>query len=164
MSTIGSRADRLSAIRQQLGNQITPEGKLLLQQIESLVRTLDAAGGEPRVTTVINAQGHARLNFAFGTHLAQLTPERAREIAWMLIDAAAVAEAEAGFVRFMTERVRFDQTQIGEMLQDVRHYRQQRQRAQGEVRSETQSDAAAGAPHPGSQPGAAQPTGGREPG
>jgi len=54
----------------------------------------------------------------------QLTPEAARSTAWVLIEAASVAEAEASLTRFLRQSVGMTPEAAAAMLADFRGYRE----------------------------------------
>jgi hypothetical protein len=123
----GSRGDRLLALRSRLGNagQLTPDETRLLVVVEAMVRPMDSATGDLNLTTIVSQEtGKGLLNLVIDqTKVLQLEPIKAREIAWMLLEAAAIAEAEAAVLRFMRQKVGLDPNRASYMLQDFRHYR-----------------------------------------
>jgi hypothetical protein len=123
----GSRGDRLQALRCRLEahEQLTPADVNLLIMVEAMIRPMDMAETDLSLTTIVSqATGQGRLNLVIDkTRVIQLEPVKAREIAWMLLEASAVAEAEAAVLRFMRQKVGIDADRAAYMLQDFRRYR-----------------------------------------
>ena len=125
----GSRGDRLKALRDKLDatTALTPTESQLLLTIEAMIRPMDQATGDISLTTLVSQQtGKGLLNLVLdGTKVIQLEPVKAREIAWMLLEAASVAEAEASLLRFIRQKVGIDVERAAYMLQDFRRYREE---------------------------------------
>lgn len=74
-------------------------------------------------TLVSHRTGQPLVQIAWYDHTGQLTPAEARDLARNLLDAASIAEADAGLVRFLKERVGLEHNAAGTMLNELREYR-----------------------------------------
>ncbi len=123
-----SRQERLTALRERLSGIVSADEQLLLQELHQIVVRLESAGDRFEVTSVISHRtSRALLDVVWLGQLAQLEPVKAREVAWMLLEAAAVAEAEAHLFRFMTQAVLLEPDRAAAMLADFRRYRDEDQ-------------------------------------
>jgi hypothetical protein len=118
-----NKSERIAAIRNTMSNT---DDRQVLMEVEQILRRLESSGGEFEVTNIVSHRtGKGMLDVAWMGQLAQMTPEKARETAWILLEAAAVAEAEAMLMRFLRERVGLSPEKAAGMLSDFRRYRQQ---------------------------------------
>jgi len=77
-----------------------------------------------QVTSIVSkATGQGMLDVVWCGQLAQLTPEAARSTAWVLIEAASVAEAEASLTRFLKTKIGVTPEAAAAMLSEFRSYR-----------------------------------------
>lgn len=74
-------------------------------------------------TLVSQRTGQPLVQIAWHDHTAQMTPAEARDLARNLLDAASIAEADAGLVRFLKERVGLEFAGAAQMLGELREYR-----------------------------------------
>jgi hypothetical protein len=96
----------------------------ILQAIQTSKRIEDA-GDEFKITHILSSRdGTGRLDVVWGGHLAQLAPHDARAIAWLLVEAAATAEAEESLARFLKEELEIPPEQVGSMVQAFRQHRE----------------------------------------
>jgi len=65
--------------------------------------------------------------------LAQLEPQRAREMAWILLEAASAAEAESALVRFLLADVNAKPDEVMGFVQDLRRFRSQMESESGSL-------------------------------
>lgn len=100
-----------------------PERLLLLEAAQFMKRN-DEGGYEFMLEAIVSQRtGAGMLAVSWGGYQAQLETVKAREIAWMLLEGASVAEAEAAVMRFMCERVKLDPVRAAQALQDFRNFR-----------------------------------------
>jgi hypothetical protein len=98
--------------------------RLLLLEAAQFQKRNDEAGYEFRIVNIVSQRtGQGMLDVSWGGYQAQLETVKAREIAWMLLEGAAVAESEAAVLRFMKQRVGLDDMRAAQMLHDFRDYR-----------------------------------------
>jgi hypothetical protein len=116
-----SRADRIQALLQRTTNAADRE---LLMELHQIAGRLDSAGRGFQATSLVSHRtGKGRIDVVWLEQVAQLSPEEARSTAWVLVEAAAVAEAEAMLMRFLEERVGLEPERAAMMLRDFRAYR-----------------------------------------
>jgi hypothetical protein len=114
--------ERLMVMARRFPDQ-SIEREDVLKAAQQLKRIHDA-GHEFSATAVVSqATGAGLADIVWGGYLAQLEPVKAREIAWILLEVAAVAESEAGLMRFLRDRVGVSPEKASIMLNDFRHYR-----------------------------------------
>jgi hypothetical protein len=120
-------SEGLDDLRRRLYHDDRSEDDVLLLKIVQILKRIADAGGEFSIVNIVSqATGEGKLDVTWGDVPKQLDPVKAREIAWMLLEGASIAETEAAVVRFMTERVGLDANKAAMMLQDFRRYREQR--------------------------------------
>jgi len=95
------------------------------QTAERLAKAERVKGrGELSVTSLVShASGEGRLDVVWHGAVAQLSPQEARSTAWILIEAASVAEAEAALMRFLKAEVGLPEEKAAIMLAHFREYR-----------------------------------------
>lgn len=121
-----SRAERTKLLRDRLerGGYLHPDEDKLLAELTQMVDRLEKAPHEFAVTSVVSQQtGEGKLDVAWHGQLGQIDPVKAREIAWILLEAASIAEAEAMVVRFAREVVGVSEGQGTAILNDLRRFR-----------------------------------------
>ena len=132
----GSLADRFRALRTRMQAEtplrVLPHDDELLARVEAMVRTFESLVGRPGEERVIEMEtivsrdtGQAKLNVRIHDQYLQLSPTKAREIAWMLLEGAAIGEADAMLTRFVKERIGLDDGRAAALLADCRAYRQE---------------------------------------
>lgn len=119
-----SRAERVRLLLRRLDEdrQVNEDEARLLEQVAQMVERLDAAPHEFAVVSVCS-RGVPKLDVTWHGYLAQVDPVKGREIGWMLLEAASIAEAEAMVIRFALERIGVTEGQAGSLLRDMREYR-----------------------------------------
>lgn len=126
MATDLKRADRTRLLRDRLdrGGHLADGEAQLLDELAQMVARLEAAPHEFAVTSVVSrSTGEGKLDVAWHGMLAQIDPVKAREIAWMLLEAASIAEAEAMLVRFARDKIGISEGQGTALLNDLRAFR-----------------------------------------
>lgn len=123
------RHERIRVLLQRLTAdsrfKLTADEELLLREAEQQTRRLDEAGNDFKVQTLVSHKtGEGKLDVVWMSSLAQVAPVNAREIAWILLEAAAVAEAEAMLMRFLKDKVGLAPEKAAVMLNDFRGYRE----------------------------------------
>ena len=63
------------------------------------------------------------IRVAWGEQTGQWTPAEARQHALQVLEVAEAAEHDSVVVRWLRERVHVDVDRVGQMLKDLRHYR-----------------------------------------
>jgi hypothetical protein len=117
-------SERLEGFRARLPQITLDESTDLLKAVQIVKRMETGAdGGFHVVNLVSHATGEGKLDVTWLGQLAQLDAVKAREIAWILLEAAAVAEAEASFMRFIRDKVGVPIEKAAMMLHDFREYR-----------------------------------------
>lgn len=102
---------------------VTEDEQLLMFQVEQILARLDLAPNEFSVTTIVSSStSKGMLDVTFGGQVAQLEPVKAREIAWSLMEAAAVAETEEYAMRFLREELGWGE-KAARLLLQFRKYR-----------------------------------------
>ena len=120
-------SEDLNALRRSLYHDSRSDEDLLLLKIGQILKRIEDAGGEFSVVNIVSqVTGEGKLDVTWGDVPKQLDPVKAREIAWLLLEGAAIAESEAAVMRFMKDRVGLDATKSAQMLQDFRRYRDER--------------------------------------
>jgi hypothetical protein len=106
---------------------LTNEQRSLLRQLHQMTTRLESANGDFQVVAIVSAStGEAKVDVVWLEQLAQVAPVKAREIAWMLLEAASVAEADAGLMRFMRSEesgVGLSPEAASRMLAELREFR-----------------------------------------
>jgi hypothetical protein len=98
----------------------------LILEAAQLFKRQDDAGYEFHIANLVSMQtGEGKLDVTWGGYTGQITPTKARECGGMLFEAAAAAESEAMFMRFMQDRVGVTLEKALVMLQDFRLYRRE---------------------------------------
>lgn len=126
MATELSRPARLEQLRKRLeekGLLSEGEGKLLMQ-MRQIADRLERGGDEISLVTLVNTANVGLVDVTWGDLVFQLDAVKAREVAWMLLEAAAIAEAEAMVMRFMEEAIGADAHVGASMLMHFRRYRE----------------------------------------
>lgn len=122
MTTMQSRVTRLYELAQAF--RADSPDRLLLLEAAQMIKRNDDAGYEFQIVAIVSqSTGRALCDVSWGGYQAQLDTTKAREIAWMLLEGAAVAESEAAVLRFMKQRVGLDDVHASQMLADYRGYR-----------------------------------------
>jgi len=102
----------------------TIDEEVLAQAYQTALRLATQKGDSLTVTSIVsNRTGEGKLDIVWLGQLAQLSPADARATAWVLIEAASVAEAEAALIRFLKERVELSAEKAAQMLNEFRGYR-----------------------------------------
>jgi hypothetical protein len=123
--------ERLQALLVRLlrAKLITDDERLTLAQARQTADRLAKAEatkgrGEMSVTSLVShATGEGRLDVVWHGVIKQLSPQEARSTAWVLIEAASVAEAEAALMRFLKAEVGLPEEKAAIMLAHFRDYR-----------------------------------------
>jgi len=119
-------AERLAAIEDLIANPGARDIRhdQALREVHQILTRL-STDNEFQVTTIVSrADGKGRLDVVWCGQLVQMTPEAARSTAWVLIEAASVAEAEASLTRFLRQSVGMTPEAAAAMLADFRNYRE----------------------------------------
>jgi hypothetical protein len=117
-------AQAVEAIRQKIAPALSPEEDRTLRQAAQIVARVEDAPEGFHVTTLISDRtGGGLLDCTWLGQVAQLTPENARETAWMLMEAASVAETDAMLHRFARNRIGLQPEAVAAMIQDLRAWR-----------------------------------------
>lgn len=112
-------------LRSRLTSQMSEDERTALLKVEQILRRLEQGEGFHVANLVSHKDGRPRLDVSWMGMLAQIEPAQGREIAWMLLEAAAVAECEAFLVRFLKQNVGVTPEAAAGMLADFRQYREQ---------------------------------------
>jgi hypothetical protein len=117
-------SERLQAFRARQTGLTLQESEDIARAVQICKRIEDGADKGFHVANVVSHRtGEGKLDVTWLGEVAQLEAVKAREIAWMILEAAAVAEAEASLVRFLHEKVEMSLESAGSMLNDFREYR-----------------------------------------
>lgn len=126
MPTNLSRSERLQLLRHRFGEagHLSEAEERLLAEVAQISARLEAAPQEFSVTSVVSmTTGEARLDVTFHGQVAQVDPVKGREMAWMLLEGASIAEAEAMLVRFSRQKFGITEGQATALLNDLRSFR-----------------------------------------
>jgi hypothetical protein len=116
----------LDAFRRRVTKDARDADDLLLLKCVQILKRIDEAGGHFQIANIVSQRtGEGKLDVTWGDVPMQLDPVKAREIAWMLLEGASIAESEAAVVRFLKDRVGIDAERAAMVLQDFRRYREQ---------------------------------------
>lgn len=100
-----------------------PQHDRAIREVQQVLSRLSTEKGFSVTALVSQSTGEARLDIVWYGQLGQLTPADARATAWVLVEGAAVAEAEAALMRFLQERVGMQPPQAAAMVGQFRAYR-----------------------------------------
>lgn len=100
----------------------SPEWTALLQAAQ-IVRTLEDANFDFKVQPVLSSDGVGLLDVVWCGQMAQIGSMRAREIAWILLEAAAHADAEGALMRFLQASVDAAPDHAIAFIRDFRRFR-----------------------------------------
>ena len=117
------RAARLHELRARLLQlrAVTAGDLDFLLELAQIVKRLDDAGSDFKVQTNVHFDsGRASLDVVWLGQLAQVSPVKAREVAWILLEAAAVAESEGTLVHYLTSEVGLEEEGIAAVLSALR--------------------------------------------
>lgn len=120
------RSDRIADLlaRLQQRGDLAQRDALLLVEVYQLSKRLEDAAGDFQIAHVLSlGTGRASIDVAWMGNIQQIAPVKAREIAWLLLEAASHAEAEAGLCRFLTDRLGLEELKVGGILNAFREYR-----------------------------------------
>jgi hypothetical protein len=99
----------------------------LLTAVQALKRTSAAQASEFSVTVIVSQRtGLGMLDVVWGERLIQIDATKAREIAWILLESASTAEAEATLCAFLQEELKATPQHAAVMLQAFREHRAKR--------------------------------------
>lgn len=97
---------------------------LAVTRAAQTMKRIHEAPREFRASALVSqATGEGRLDIVWGGFVGQVEPVKAREIAWVLLEAASTAESEAAFMRFVRDRLGVSYENATRMLQDFRGHR-----------------------------------------
>lgn len=118
-----SRAVKLQRIADRYPTESAD--RLALLEAAQVMKRLDDTGVETfRCWTLVSrATGDGKIDVVWHGALNQIDTKTAREIAWMLLQAATDAEAEAILMRFLTVKLQISQQIAAAVLGDFRQYR-----------------------------------------
>jgi hypothetical protein len=117
-------SERLQAFRARQAGLTLQESEDIARAVQICKRVEDGADQGFHVANVVSHRtGEAKLDVTWLGVVTQLEAVKAREIAWMLLEATAVAEAEASLVRFLHEKVEMPIEAAAGMLNEFRGYR-----------------------------------------
>lgn len=120
----GKTHERLFALAKKFPDRSSYQ--LLLMKAAQALKRIDDAGDDFKISNVVSfSTGQARLDVVWGGYIAQIEIVKAREMAWMLLEAASIGEGEAGVMRFLMDRFQISHDQAVMVLGDFRHYREQ---------------------------------------
>src|SRR5262245_22513396 len=122
-----TQSERIRELRLRLtAAQTISDGDIeLLMQLEQITTRLESAGEEFLVTSLVSHRtGHGMLDVVWRGQLVQIETVKAREIGWMLLEGAAVAETESSLVRFLKDKVGLSAEKAAMMLHDFRAHRE----------------------------------------
>lgn len=83
----------------------------------------DTEAGFSVSTLVSNRDGTGRIDVCWLGALGQMSVEEARSTAWVLVEAASVAETEAMLMRYLKADIGLDEDKAAHMLNEFRKYR-----------------------------------------
>jgi hypothetical protein len=110
---------------------LTEDERYLCEKALQVLRRLDEGGdGEFHVNTIVSRRtGDGLLDVVWFGQAAQIDVVKAREIAWILLEAASAAQTDEMFVRFAHEKIGVPREAATAMLQDFRDYRAEKPRS-----------------------------------
>jgi hypothetical protein len=120
-------AERLAVIEHMLtvhSECSNPAHAQALREVHQILTRLSTEKTFEVTTIVSRTDGKGKLDIVWCGQLVQLTPEAARSTAWVLIEAASVAEAEASLTRFLKDKVGVTPEAAAGILAEFRVYRE----------------------------------------
>ena len=116
--------DRLAAL--ETLRLAHPEHDLVIREVQQILTRMNVPHeNELTVTTLVSQRtGEAKLDVVWLGQLTQMSPEAARSTAWVLVEAASVAETEAVFMRFLRDRLEMTPPQAATLIADLRTHRE----------------------------------------
>jgi hypothetical protein len=124
-------SDKLIALRARLlgpslgGGILTTNDERLLEQVIVMLTRMEQGEGFFVSNIVSRDNDRGKLDVTWMGQLAQMEPAEARAIAWMLLEAASLAEVEASLVRFLKAEIGVDAANASNILHTFRTYREQ---------------------------------------
>lgn len=127
-----TRSKRIAVLQSQLRDwlaggklSITGDELELLEQLQVMEERREAADRDFIVRSIVSrSTDQPKVDVVWLGELAQVEPVKAREIAWMLLEVAAVAEQDAFLVRWLEAEVGIAKEKASVMLNDFRGYRE----------------------------------------
>jgi len=117
--------ERLAAIEALLAQPISdPTHAQALREAHQILTRLSTERAFEVTTIVSHETGEGKLDVVWCGQLTQMSPADARATAWVLVEAAAVAEAEAMLSRFLKESLGQSGEAAAVMVREFRRYRE----------------------------------------
>lgn len=115
-------SERLIAMLERIATQLTESETIDLRKAVVAIQRLETGQGF-QVVTAVTKDATARVDVTWMGMLANIEPALASQIGTSLIEAASMAEIEAGLIRFMRDDMSLDMAQAGGILAQFREYR-----------------------------------------
>lgn len=124
-----TRSERIQDFRRRIAGArqiVTEADDRLLAELAQMASRLETASSDFTIANVVSQKtGEGRLDISWLGTLTQIDVTKAREIGWMFLEAASVAESEAGLMRFLQEEIGITVDKAATLLGAFRRYREQ---------------------------------------
>ncbi len=96
----------------------------LLLAVAQICTRLESGADFSIANVVSHRDGQGKLDVTWLGMMTQIEPVKAREIAWLLLEGAAIAESESSLIRFLQDRIGLKPEGAAQILQDFRRHRE----------------------------------------